>query len=618
MRTPSLARTWLALFHALAFLTSCGVDRARGCAADADCPADAFCDRGACRADSPPVARIGAPAPLTTNRKLVFDGSGSDDADPGDAVAAWAWSINAVGAGCDAVPASASGPAFETRFPCPGEYQVELVVTDGHGMAGQPATLPVAVDQMPDPPTVTAGPPLALGHQCSGNPLLCTTVDAGGQRWFRLVATAASPAPGALTHRWTYAAPPGADPEARVIFDPGADDPSPWVLVETDGTAIAGTWTFAVEVGDSRGAFAGATVDVAVDNRPPVIVGGGILPVPHAFDAVGSRFVAQGETPVAAISDPDGDPIVGRTFTSTSSGDGGNPFLVQPFPDHATFEISVAYAGPADAAFLAGDGVTRSIRFAATDVNGGTASTTWDVVVTNRPPRVVEQVGVLSVPHWFDPIRSEYVATAALSTFADDDGDPLALDPSPGGTCRWESLSGGTAGVRCRVAWTSGAPTLPALVMTGHLLSAIVRDPWSSVSVGSALTVTNRPPQFGGGPIQIATVCVDGACCDGVPPVCYAWSKGAASGAADIATPVVDPDGDPISIGYGSVGGCAQVTSGVSTTCPSASCPPVQITLCGVAPACVPPPPAADTITVAFSDGVDSGTAAFGVSGTCP
>jgi hypothetical protein len=600
--------------------SSCGADPARSCAADADCPADAFCHQGTCRADSPPVARIAAPASLTTNLKLVFDGSGSDDADPGDGVASWAWSVAPVGEGCDPVPATSTGPTFETRFTCPGQYQVELVVTDGHGMAGQPATLSVTVDQMPDPPTVTAGPPLALGHQCSGNPLLCTTVDAGGQRPFRLVATAASPAPGALTHRWTYAAPSGADPKARVTFEPGPDDPSPWVLVETDGTAMAGTWTFAVEVVDSRGAVAGATVDVTVDNRPPVIVpDGGPLPVPHAFDPGGPRFVAQGATPVAAISDPDGDPIVGRGFTSTSAGDGGNAFVVQPFPDHATFDIAVAYAKPADAAFLIGDGVTRSIQFTASDVNGGVASATWDVVVTNRPPRILTAVPARSVPHWFDPTSSAYLATAWLSRFVDDDGDPLTPDASTGSAlCRAEeSMWIGTVGVDCAVPWVSGAPTLPALAIT-HELTATVRDPWSDASAATSLTVTNRPPRFTGGPIQITTVCITGTCCDGAPPACYVWSQGAASGTSAIATPVVDDDGDPISIGYGSVGSCAQVSSSASYTCPSASCPPVEVSLCGVTPACVRPPPASGTITLAFTDGVDSGTDSFDVTGTCP
>ncbi len=620
MRPSSRAPAWLAACVAGLLASACGPDRARTCAADADCPSDAFCLDGACRAGTSPVARIGVPVdPLTTHRKLVFDGSTSSDADPGDAVTSWAWSIVAVTGGCDPAPATATGSTFETRFDCPGQYQVELVVTDGHGLASAPETLALAVEELPDPPVVTVAPPAELGHQCSGSPLLCTTVDAGGQRPFQLAALATSPAPGGLRYRWTVAAPPGADPKARVGFDPGDDAASPWILVETDGTAIAGTWTFAVEVTDSRNAVAGTTADVVVGNRPPVIVpAGGLVAVAHAFDAAAQQFLSHGETPPAAISDPDGDPIVGHDFARAASGDGGGGFVLTPFPDHAAFDIAVAYGGPADAAHLIGPDVSRSISFTATDVNGGAATATWNVVVTNRPPRVSVEAPAVTVPHWFDQGSATYLAAASLSTFVDDDGDPLAAEAGTGSAiCRGESLAAGTVNVLCSVPWVAGdsyLTNLPLLVTT-HALTAAVRDPWTSASAPTSLTVTNRPPRLTGESFSIPTACTTGQCCDGE---CSYYSRGAAAGTGSIATPAVDDDGDPISVAYSWVGSCVNVNPPGAYTCFSGSCPEVSFSLCHVDPACVNLQPATGTFDFSMYDGVDPVLAHFTVSGTCP
>ncbi len=278
----------------------------------------------------------------------------------------------------------------------------------------------------------------------------------------------------------------------------------------------------------------------------------------------------------------------------------------------------MAYAKPADAAFLIGPDVRRSISFTATDVNGGAATATWDVVGANTPPRVSTEAPAVTVPHWFDQGSATYLAAASLSTFVDDDGDPLVADASTGSAiCRGEALTAGTVNVVCAVPWVAGDPlltNLPILVTT-HALTATVRDPWSSASAATSLTVTNRPPRLTGASFAIATACTTGQCCDSK---CSSYSRGAAAGTGAIATPAVDDDGDPISVAYSWVGTCVNVTSLNPYTCFSGSCPEVWFSLCKVPPTCINPQPATGTFDMSMYDGVDPVLGTFTISGTCP
>lgn len=617
----------LALIAAAASMTACGgVPGPRPCTAAADCPADARCLRSYCVADAPPVAVISAPASFLSNVSYAFGGGGSYDSDPGDSVVAHAWSVAPVQATCTAVPETGSGDVLAVVFPCAGQFDVQLRVTDQLGVSSAPSTLRVAVAPAVDPPTVAVGPDLDLAHRCSGAPLLCTPVDPAQATTFAVSATGSTPAGGTLSYKWTALLPPGlADaPAPRLVFFPGDAGPTATVSIETDGTAIAGEWRFVVQATDSRGLVAVGTQRVRIRNEPPVVQGaaGPILEVPHVFSpsspgAATGTMTALGSTPVVTASDPDGDPVQ-TAFTATHSGDGSASFLVQDLGDRANFSAVVLYSAPADGAYLIGPGVSRTVTFTATDPNGGVSAVTWDVQVTNRPPRVAVSVPALAVPHGFDVASSRYVAGAALSSFVDDDGDPTSLDPATGSAvCAGKGLSAATpraAEIECAAPY-AGTPAANAIAGF-HAVTTTVRDAWAAASATTNLTVVNRAPRLTSSTVVLAPPCTrENICCRMAEPgFCdeYFWTQGPTT--ASRPPPLVDDDGDPMLVGYTwPAGGCASVSPS-SHLCGPVACQ-VELSLCGAPRACGTS--TSGTISFTATDGDLGAAGAFTVTGGC-
>lgn len=608
-----MRRSTVRLAALAAALAACGeVPAPRRCASAADCATDARCIQEVCVADAPPVAVITAPPSFLSNVSYVFGSSGSYDPDAGDAVASRQWSLTPAQAPCPASPDAAATEALAVVFPCAGSFDVKLVVTDQLGVPSAPRVLRVLVTQSVDPPTVVVGPDLVLGHRCAGDPLLCTPLDESLATTFALSAAATGPAAGGFAYRWRYQLPPALEgkPAPTVTFSPDEASPAPVVAVATQGTAIAGPWDFVVEATDSRGLVAVGTQRVTIGNRPPEIQGAGapLIKVPHVFNpsapgAVTGTMAALGTTPIVAVADPDGDPFE-AAFSSSHSGDGTNAFLMQDQGDHAGFSVVVLYGGPADGAYLIGPGVSRSIGFTATDVNGGSAATAWTVTVTNRPPRLVSQVPALTVGHAFDAAGSQYLATATLSRFVDDDGDPLLPVAERDPQCLGRAVSGGSVVVECSVPY-AGVPVANHLAGV-HVFDAGVSDPWQATTAPTQLTVTNRAPQQAVGSVSTSRSCTTGACCllDPVDKVCLSWkvSCPAASGASPaVAT---DPDGDPITIGYAG-DGCVSASPSLVTCVPGA-CPGETYSVCGFTNVC--DPLGAQAVSVTFTDGDLSGS----------
>jgi len=595
-----------------ALVSACAAPpHASRCASAADCPADSRCRSGLCVADAPPVARIGLPSALASNLPLHFDALGSYDPDPGDGVTAQAWAVRPVGnvpANCLPVPESGAGPLLTVVFPCGGDFEIELSVADALGVWSAPLVEQLRVASSPVPPTVATGASLRLDHACSGKPLRCTPLDPAGAETFALSAEGASPAGTAFTYRWTFKVPPGlAGPVPRVRFLPDAERPSPTVLLETDGTAIAGRWTFTVEATDARGMVAVGLQAVEVGNRPPAVSGAGpsVLSVPHAFvaGAGGSgSLTASGATPPLSVADPDGDPVE-TGFEAIHSGDGTGAFVLQAGADQAAFSILVVYAGPADGRYLIGPDVLRTIRFTARDPNGGATGAEWEVQVTNRPPRATATVPSLSVPHRFDAVRSAYLASATLASFTDDDGDPLALDASTGSqVCAGVGREGPAARVECSVPF-QGTPA--ANLLAGlHAVTATVRDPWSSASATTGLTIENRAPRLTADAFVLPATCSSGTgCCyyDTRLRQCLAYARKQARSSGSFSPPVVDDDGDPLLLDYAALDACAAVSPS-SAVCAPGACPPVEPTLCGFAQSCTVVS-STGSISVAATDG---------------
>jgi hypothetical protein len=210
-------------------------------------------------ANAQPVAAIEAPASVGANRAVVFHGAGSRDADPGDSVRAWAWlAVPPAGtSGCEPLPTSGWGPDFTVVFPCAGDHRIVLSVTDSLGLGSAGRTIPVAVVAAADPPVVTMGPDARIAHACSGAPLTCTTWD-GISSEVALSAAGSSPSGAAFAYRWSVELPPelAGSPAPRVTFVPGDHVAAPRVRIETEGSPMAGRYTFAVAATDSRGMIA--------------------------------------------------------------------------------------------------------------------------------------------------------------------------------------------------------------------------------------------------------------------------------------------------------------------------------------------------------------------------
>lgn len=607
-----------------AAVVACGeVPAPRRCASAAECPADARCIQELCVADAPPVAAITAPSSFQSNVSYAFGSSGSYDPDAGDSVVSRQWTVAAAQAPCQASPDAAATESLVVVFPCAGSFDVKLVVTDELGVPSAPRALRVSVAQSVDPPVLAMGPDLALDHRCAGDPLVCTPVDALQATTFALSASATSPAGGGFAYRWRYQPPADLDgkPAPAVTFDPDETSPAPVVAVTTQGTALAGEWTFVMEATDSRGLTAVGAQRVAIGNRPPEIQGAGapLIEVPHVFNpsspgAATGTMAALGETPTLAVSDPDGDPLQ-AAFTASHSGDGASAFLLQDLGTRATFSVVVQYGDPADGAFLIGPGVSRSISFTATDTNGAVGTATWEVRVGNRPPRVVGAVASLEVPHGFDPAGSRYRALASLSTFADDDGDPLSLDAGTGGAiCAGSRLAPATlaaAEVECTAPY-AGTPAANAIAGL-HSVTTTVRDAWAAASATTNLTIGNRAPRLAQATVTLTPTCSQGSCCLIVDKVCESYRVIQESSSGTVPSPITDDDGDPILVSYAPQGSCPDV-SPASQLCIPGACV-AQMFLCGDS-GCGSSS-ASGTVAATATDGDLSTSTSFTVAASC-
>ncbi len=240
----------------------------------------------------------------------------------------------------------------------------------------------------------------------------------------------------------------------------------------------------------------------------------------------------------------------------------------------------VPFTRPDDAAFLLGPDVRRRVDLVVADVNGARGAAGWDLSISNRAPRLSAAVASAAVDHRFDAATGRYLAQAALSSWVDDDGDPVFLSAAGDPLCTAVENRQGTAWITCSAAYP-GRPAASAIAGT-RSIRVSARDPFGAGPAQStALEIRNRAPRLLATAVALSTTCTRSSVCCEIDPVghaCTGFGMGYASGSAAVPL-LVDDDGDPLDLTATSSGDC--LAAGV----PPASCPPegcaIGLSLCG-------------------------------------
>lgn len=603
-RTERVVAAALFIASGLAACASPASPSIAACQSNEGCPAGARCIASACVENSAPTARFTVNGALQAGAEVALDATSSSDPDEGDSIVEYAWTVTKTAAECDAPTVASKTQQVTVVFVCAGTYEVSLSVTDEMQAGSAPSKTPVVVTGRTGPVLVEAGPAQTVEHTCGGTPLECRPASA-------IQLSATLPNPSFQNVRWTVVPPPGREvgngSGRTVTFLPGPNVRDPTVEVKTDGVAISGDWSFRVEVVNGDSVLDSAVTRVSINNRAPTIGGGPpAAGFNHQFVVTNQSYSAAGSFPVQIV-DPDGDAVTTR-LTYQHTGDGEATFSAWPLPAEGTPSQIGFDVGALRSAELIADGIQRTVVVLTTDVNGGTGSATFPVVIENRPPVRALAAETLAF-HSFDAQSYLYTSTPRIGRWTDPDGDPVSYEVTTESTdCpEYATDAQGTLRLLC----AAGAP-LSAFVRSGRTATVDVGDPWATVRVADiAFGIGNRRPIVVPTVYQPAVSCVSGGgsghgSCSVGPSYTPPNSFSAISSLAP--TGVSDPDGDPLEL--------QPAADAVLTICPpqTASCSlrlaiPVQY-------ACSPEPPT-QTISVVATDGVASTSATLTVDPHC-
>jgi hypothetical protein len=179
--------------------------------------------------------------------------------------------------------------------------------------------------------------------------------------------------------------------------------------------------------GEGRG-----SIRVEIGNRPPVLAPGAVdVRVPHRFDALRSRYVADAE--LGAWTDPDGDPLLATTAAAPCD-------AVTVVDGAVRVQCSVAYEGTPAVDRIAG---ARQVAVRVRDPwSDATAVGLYTLEILNSPPALAFTTDG-SLPTWaddpFGKLPTLFIGAGTFTVFpeaTDPDGDPVALGATaaPGGT----------------------------------------------------------------------------------------------------------------------------------------------------------------------------------------
>jgi hypothetical protein len=238
-----------------------------------------------------PVADAGEDETVHPGTPVTLDGSGSSDPDLDPLSYAWTIASAPAGSGAALSDPGIVAPSFTPDLL--GDYEIDLVVTDAHGVASAPDR--VVISTFNTAPVADAGPDQALI-------VLGTTVGLDGRASFDLDGDEP------LTYAWTLLETP--EGSAAALSDPTS--PTPTFVADAQGSYRA-----RLVVTDTLGATSNPTAESAnvvasFENVPPVA------------DAGGNQAVLTGETVQldgSASSDANGDPLsYAWSFVSVPTG----------------------------------------------------------------------------------------------------------------------------------------------------------------------------------------------------------------------------------------------------------------------------------------------------------
>jgi len=231
-----------------------------------------------------PTAALSA-APVSGNSPLSvsFDAGTSSDPDGGDSIVSYTFDF---GDGTAAV--TQPGTTIDHTYTDDGNYTATLTVTDSHGLASTPVTVPIVV---------SSGPPVA-----------------------RLSITPSAPAKGdGVTLDGSLSS---VTDVVEYTFDPGDGSGAVTVLPPATATShiyrLSGTYTVSLSVKDANDAVSTTTATINVSNTAPVA------------DLTASPDPAQGQPPLtvsfdaSGSSDPDAAKLPGEDFVESYEFDYGD------------------------------------------------------------------------------------------------------------------------------------------------------------------------------------------------------------------------------------------------------------------------------------------------------
>jgi hypothetical protein len=254
---------------------------------------------GSTPVNSKPIANAGIGQTVAIGETVSLDGTGS--ADPDGDLLTFQWTILSQ-------PANSTAGLLNPDTPNPlftpdkqGDYVFQLVVTDSHGLASDPAT--VTISTINSAPVADAGPDQSVAS-------VGTTITLGGQSF--------DPDGDDITYLWSIKTKPSGS--AAALSDPTS--PTPTFVVD-----VHGDYVIELVVSDSSLSSLPDTMIVSFDNLKPVAVAGDSFAM-----VLGNSAPLDG----SESSDPNHDPLTYK-WSFVYKPENSQAQLINPLTAYPTF-----------------------------------------------------------------------------------------------------------------------------------------------------------------------------------------------------------------------------------------------------------------------------------------